>query len=115
MTFSRDEAKQHQMRLEYQNKKVATDEIIFHNFEEYVEFYIGDVREANRGETYIPRMPLARVVDIAELLIGNRDIKMIQQVFVPERKSMKYLYRKRNVIERWNVGSIMLLNLFYRN
>lgn len=72
--FSRDEAKQHQMRLEYQNKKVATDEIIFHNFEEFVEFYIGDVREANRGETYIPRMPSARVVDIAELLIGNRDI-----------------------------------------
>lgn len=43
--FSRDEAKQHQMRLEYQNKKVATDEIIFHNFEEFVEFYIGDVRD----------------------------------------------------------------------
>ena len=43
--FSRDEAKQHEMRLKYKNKTIATDEIIYHNFEELVEFRIGDVRE----------------------------------------------------------------------
>jgi len=43
--FSRDEAKQHEMRLAYKNRKVATDEIIYHNFEELVEFRIGDVRD----------------------------------------------------------------------
>ena len=42
--FSRDEAKQHDMRLAYKNKTVATDEIIYHNFDELVEFRIGDVR-----------------------------------------------------------------------
>lgn len=42
--FSRDEAKQHFMRMEYQNKKKATDEVIYHNFEQVVEFRIGDVR-----------------------------------------------------------------------
>jgi FlaA1/EpsC-like NDP-sugar epimerase len=42
--FSRDEAKQHEMRLAYQTKTVATDEIIYHNFENLVEFRIGDVR-----------------------------------------------------------------------
>src|SRR3989304_6783532 len=43
--FSRDEAKQHFMRVEYQQKKNVTDEIIYHNFEQLLEFRIGDVRD----------------------------------------------------------------------
>jgi FlaA1/EpsC-like NDP-sugar epimerase len=43
--FSRDEAKQHDMRISHLNKKVATDEIIYRGFEELVEFRIGDVRD----------------------------------------------------------------------
>ena len=43
--FSRDEAKQHFMRIEYQHKKKVTDEIIYHNFEQLLEFRIGDVRD----------------------------------------------------------------------
>jgi FlaA1/EpsC-like NDP-sugar epimerase len=43
--FSRDEAKQHFMRLEYLQKKTATDEVIFKNFQEILEFRIGDVRD----------------------------------------------------------------------
>jgi UDP-glucose 4-epimerase len=43
--FSRDEAKQHELRMTYKHRKVATDEIIYHNFEELVEFRIGDVRD----------------------------------------------------------------------
>ncbi|HYH04989.1 MAG TPA: polysaccharide biosynthesis protein, partial [Bacillota bacterium] len=42
--FSRDEAKQHQMRVEYQQKVKSTDEIIYHNFERLIEFRIGDIR-----------------------------------------------------------------------
>ncbi len=42
--FSRDEAKQHYMRLEYQQKKNVTDEVIYHNFAQLLEFRIGDVR-----------------------------------------------------------------------
>lgn len=45
IVFSRDEAKQHQMRLAYKLRRAATDEIIYHNFEELVEFRIGDVRD----------------------------------------------------------------------
>jgi len=45
IVFSRDEAKQHEMRMAYKNKAVATDEIIYHNFEELVDFRIGDVRD----------------------------------------------------------------------
>ncbi len=32
IVFSRDEAKQHSMRVEYLHKRAATDEIIYHNF-----------------------------------------------------------------------------------
>ncbi|MEO8726248.1 MAG: polysaccharide biosynthesis protein [Acidobacteriaceae bacterium] len=45
IVFSRDEAKQHLMRLEYQHRKVATDEVIFHNFQGRLQFHIGDVRD----------------------------------------------------------------------
>ena len=42
--FSRDESKQHDMRIEYQHKQSFTDEIIYNNFHRLVEFRIGDVR-----------------------------------------------------------------------
>src|SRR5262245_27875349 len=43
--FSRDEAKQHDMRLAYQHRRVATDEVIYHNYDRLVQFQIGDVRD----------------------------------------------------------------------
>lgn len=43
--FSRDEAKQHFMRVEYQQKKKVTDEVIYRNFEQLLEFRIGDIRD----------------------------------------------------------------------
>jgi len=45
IVFSRDEAKQHFMRVDYQNRTAATDEIIYQNFAQKLEFRIGDVRE----------------------------------------------------------------------
>ncbi len=45
VVFSRDEAKQHDMRLHYMNVVAATDEIVYRNFEELLAFVIGDVRD----------------------------------------------------------------------
>lgn len=45
IVFSRDEAKQHFMRLEYEQKAIATDDIIYSNFQRKLEFRIGDVRD----------------------------------------------------------------------
>ena len=45
VVFSRDEAKQHFMRLEYLKRKTATDEVIYKNFQEKLAFAIGDVRD----------------------------------------------------------------------
>lgn len=43
IVFSRDEAKQHQMRVEYLHRGAATDEVIYRNFQNLLEFRIGDV------------------------------------------------------------------------
>ncbi len=43
--FSRDEAKQYFMRLEYLNRKAATDDIVYRNFQQLLSFRIGDVRD----------------------------------------------------------------------
>lgn len=43
--LSRDEAKHHAMRLAYQKRSAATDEIIYQDFKERVRFQIGDVRD----------------------------------------------------------------------
>lgn len=43
--FSRDEAKQHFMRLEYLERETATDDVIYQNSRDRLNFRIGDVRD----------------------------------------------------------------------
>ena len=45
IVLSRDEGKQHDMRMAYMHKRVTTDEVIFRNFQQALEFRIGDVRD----------------------------------------------------------------------
>jgi UDP-glucose 4-epimerase len=45
VVFSRDEAKQHQMRLDFLNRPKQTDEIVYENFRRVLQFRIGDVRD----------------------------------------------------------------------
>jgi UDP-glucose 4-epimerase len=56
--FSRDEAKQHYMRLSYLHNEAATDEVIYRNFQELLAFRIGDVRD------YSALLQAARDVDV---------------------------------------------------
>lgn len=43
--FSRDEAKQHQMRVDYRQLAYATDDIMFRQIQEILDFQIGDMRD----------------------------------------------------------------------
>ncbi len=43
--FSRDEAKQHYMRLEFLHREAATDDVIYQNSKDRLNFRIGDVRD----------------------------------------------------------------------
>lgn len=56
--YSRDEAKQHYMRLAFMDMNAATDEVIYENSQQLLNFRIGDVRDysafcAALGETDI--------------------------------------------------------------
>lgn len=42
--FSRDEAKQHDMRLRILNRTIATDEVIYRNAKDILTYHIGDIR-----------------------------------------------------------------------
>jgi UDP-glucose 4-epimerase len=66
--FSRDEAKQHEMRLSYQNHTIATDEIIYHNFERLIEFRIGDVRDYHS---------IASAVKDADIVFNTAALKQV--------------------------------------
>ncbi len=45
IVFSRDEAKQYAMKTTWKHAYAATDDIYYHNFDELIEFWIGDVRD----------------------------------------------------------------------
>jgi FlaA1/EpsC-like NDP-sugar epimerase len=51
VVFSRDEAKQHAMRLAFQQLRASTEEIIFRDFERMLQFRIGDVRDLHSVST----------------------------------------------------------------
>ena len=44
LVLSRDEAKQHYMRLSYEQRSASTDEVIYENFRRRLQFRIGDIR-----------------------------------------------------------------------
>ena len=66
--FSRDEAKQHFMRLEYEHVVAATDEIIYNNFKRLLEFRIGDVRDFHS---------IASVVKDSDIIFSAAALKQV--------------------------------------
>jgi UDP-glucose 4-epimerase len=44
IVFSRDEAKQHEMRVSWKQQQFASDDFAYRNFDELLEFRIGDIR-----------------------------------------------------------------------
>jgi UDP-glucose 4-epimerase len=68
LVFSRDEDKQHSMRLEYQAIHAATDEVIYGKAERILEFIIGDVRSYES---------LARAIKTADLIFFASALKQV--------------------------------------
>lgn len=68
VVFSRDEAKQHFMRLQHQNRATATDEVIYRNAKDVLRFHIGDVRD---------RWSLASVLADADIVINAAALKQV--------------------------------------
>ena len=68
IVFSRDEAKQHFMRLQHQNVVTATDEVIYRNAKDLLQFHIGDVRD---------RWSVASVLSNADIVINAAALKQV--------------------------------------
>src|SRR3989442_556014 len=66
--FSRDEAKQHFMRLQFQHLTSATDDVIYRDSERRVRFVIGDVRSY---------ADLRRNVDRADVIFHAAALKQV--------------------------------------
>lgn len=68
IVFSRDEAKQHFMRVEYKNLISPTEEINYNNFQEKLDFRIGDVRDYDS---------LVSVVQEADIVVNAAALKQV--------------------------------------
>jgi FlaA1/EpsC-like NDP-sugar epimerase len=66
--FSRDEAKQHEIRMAFRNIKSATEEIIYADFEQVLHFQIGDVRDFSA---------VARAVSRADIVVNASALKQV--------------------------------------
>jgi UDP-glucose 4-epimerase len=56
------------------------------SLEEAVDTVFAAIRGARRGETYIPRVPSAKVTDVARALIGDRNIDTVVTGIRPGEK-----------------------------
>ena len=55
IVFSRDEAKQHAMKASWKHLHRPTDDVWYHNFDELIEFQIGDVRDYDSVQRAVTR------------------------------------------------------------
>ncbi len=96
IVFSRDEAKQHNMRMTYMHKLVATDEVIYRNFMDTLEFRIGDIR-------IYP--DVCSVVKHADIVINAAALKQVPVCeYFPEQALMTNC-----------VGAINIVRAIYEN
>ncbi len=77
LILSRDEAKQHEMRLSYQHPTTSTDEIVYNNFRQLLQFQIGDVRNST---------DVVRAVRGADIVVNAAALKQVPSCeYFPEQ------------------------------
>jgi FlaA1/EpsC-like NDP-sugar epimerase len=81
--FSRDEAKQHQMRVDFQQAAYATDDIMFRKVKEILSFQIGDMRDYDS---------VCRAVQDVDFVINAAALKQ-----VPSCENFPYQAVKTNI------------------
>ena len=90
IVFSRDEAKQHFMRIEYQHKTKVTDEIIYNNFRQLLEFRIGDVRDFHS---------VCAVLKDADIVINAAALKQVPSCeYFPFEATMTNVAGAENIV-----------------
>jgi UDP-glucose 4-epimerase len=90
VVFSRDEAKQHDMRLHYRHTVAATDEIVYNNFNQVLEFVIGDVRDYHR---------IASVLRDADVVFNAAALKQVPTCeYFPYEAAQTNIFGPENIV-----------------
>jgi len=91
IVLSRDEAKQHNMRMAYMHRTVTTDEVIFHNFQQALEFRIGNVR--HYGE-------VCSAIKDADIVINAAALKQVPTCeYFPDQAVMTNCMGAMNIVQ----------------
>ena len=104
IVFSRDEAKQHEMRMSYLHRREATDEVIFRNFMNVLEFRIGDVRSYPE---------ICAAVRDADVVINAAALKQVPTCeYFPEQALLTNCIGAANIVRaiqenRYNVETVI--------
>ena len=90
IVMSRDEGKQHNMRISYLNKKNSTDETIYNNFKNLLEFRIGDVRDYS---------DVLSAIKTADVVINAAALKQVPSCeYFPEQALMTNCLGAYNIV-----------------
>ncbi|HEX2565807.1 MAG TPA: polysaccharide biosynthesis protein [Burkholderiales bacterium] len=91
VVLSRDEAKQHSMRMAYMHKHITTDEVIFRNFMSVLEFRIGDVRDP---------ASVAGALKDADVVVNAAALKQVPTCeYFPEQAVLTNCVGARNIVQ----------------
>jgi FlaA1/EpsC-like NDP-sugar epimerase len=91
IVLSRDEAKQHAMRMAYLHQHITTDEVIFRNFMNVLEFRIGDVRDP---------ASVASALRQADVVINAAALKQVPTCeYFPEQAVLTNCVGARNIVQ----------------
>ena len=85
------------------------------SLDQAVDTIFAALNGARRGETYIPRMPSAKVTDIARCLIGDRPVKTTITGIRPGKRSTNFLFQKKKRTGRSSAGTTMSYNRSFLN
>ncbi len=89
--FSRDEAKQHELRLESMNLNVSTEEIIYHSPNEILDFRIGDVRDYDN---------VVSVLQNVDIVFNAAALKQVPTCeYFPEQAVMTNVIGAENIVK----------------
>ncbi|MGC6442424.1 MAG: polysaccharide biosynthesis protein [Rubripirellula sp.] len=98
MVLSRDEAKHHDMRLAYMEKRVTTDEVIYRNFVNTLEFRLGDVRDYST---------VASAVRSADVVINAAALKQVPNCeYFPEQAVLTNCIGPSNIVRAIREGGL---------
>jgi UDP-glucose 4-epimerase len=90
IVYSRDEGKQHEMRTWYMHRAAVTDEVIFRNFMNVLEFRIGDVRDYD---------DICTAVRDADIVVNAAALKQVPTCeYFPEQAVLTNCIGAQNIV-----------------